>query len=166
MANSRVRSVTLSDVIRNASNETLAANGWTRKTPSPEPTPAIAHRVAAAPKRTKRSYELSLPYPPSANRYWRVYRGIVTKSAEATSYQRAVRVTARAAGCEMLSGDISVTMYVYRPLKRGDLDNRIKVLLDALNGAVYTDDDQVTVIHAERRDDKDNPRVEVLIEQV
>jgi Holliday junction resolvase RusA-like endonuclease len=55
---------------------------------------------------------------------------------------------------------------VYRPQKRGDLDNTLKILVDSMKGIIYHDDEQVTVIHAERYDDKKNPRVDLLIEVV
>jgi Holliday junction resolvase RusA-like endonuclease len=52
-------------------------------------------------------------------------------------------------------------MNFYRPQRRGDLDNRIKVLADALQGILYSDDKQVSELHAYLHDDKQNPRVEV-----
>jgi len=60
-------------------------------------------------------------------------------------------------------GEVHVDLTVYRPKRIGDLDNSIKVLLDSLKGIAFEDDKQVTSIYAERRDDKDDPRVEVLI---
>ncbi len=112
------------------------------------------------------SVTFTLPYPPSANRYWRNVRGMVIKSEEARNYQTEAGWLAKQSGFDCTNQPVSVTMYVYRPQKRGDLDNSIKVLLDSLKGIIYTDDDQVVSIHAERYDDKRNPRVEVLIEEV
>jgi crossover junction endodeoxyribonuclease RusA len=82
-------------------------------------------------------------------------------SAEAKAYKQEVAWIAKAAGIELLVGDIAVTMRVYRPAKRGDLDNSTKILLDSLIGIAYTDDSQIVRIVAERYDDKRNPRVEV-----
>ena len=106
---------------------------------------------------------LTLPTPPSANRYWRTYRNRVTVSDEAKTYKTAVGWIARAVIDEPLQGDVSVTLKVYRKAKRGDLDNYNKVLLDSLSGIAYRDDSQVTELHAYRFDDKHNPRVEVEI---
>lgn len=106
---------------------------------------------------------LTLPTPPSANRYWRTYRNRVTISDEAKTYKTAVGWMARTAIDEPLTGDVSITLRWFRQAKRGDLDNRTKVMLDALNGIAYSDDSQVAEIHAYRYDDKDNPRMEVEI---
>ena len=50
-----------------------------------------------------------------------------------------------------------------RPQRSGDLDNRLKCLLDSLNGIAWSDDGQIVEIHAYRHDDKKNPRVEIEI---
>lgn len=93
---------------------------------------------------------IKLPFPPSANRYWRVFRGRAVKSPEARQYQANVR--ALATGHRPLTGRVSVELRFIRPARRGDLDNRLKVLLDALKGVAYLDDKQVTRILAEQVD--------------
>lgn len=110
--------------------------------------------------------KLTLPIPISANRYWRNYRGRTVISAEAVAYKNEVGWLAKAAGAQLMTGDLSLTMIVYRPAKRGDLDNYTKILADSLQGIVYSNDSQIVRILAERRDDKKNPRVEVEIAQV
>jgi len=104
---------------------------------------------------------ITLPVPPSANRYWRNFRGRMVVSAEARAYKEQAAWIAKAAGMEPVAGDVSVTLRVYRQAKRGDLDNSIKVSLDSLNGVAYSDDSQIVRIVAERYDDKRNPRVEI-----
>lgn len=106
----------------------------------------------------------TLPYPPSANRYWRVYRGRPRPSAEAKAFKAAVGLQMRAAKATPAEGPLSLTVHVFRPQKRGDLDNTLKALCDALNGYAWHDDSQVVEIHAHRHDDKAQPRVEVLVE--
>jgi crossover junction endodeoxyribonuclease RusA len=107
---------------------------------------------------------LTLPYPPSANRYWRSARGRVFVSKEAKDFKATVRDIAQERGLNSpLAGDVIVDMTVYRPAKRGDLDNSIKVTLDSLKGIAFDDDKQVVQIIAERRDDKDDPRVEIVV---
>lgn len=101
----------------------------------------------------------TLPYPPSTNVYWRVFRGRAVLSAEAKKYKATVKVLL--AKHPILSGPVALTAYVYRPQRSGDLDNRLKVLGDALNGVIWADDKQVVEIHAYRHDDKANPRVEI-----
>jgi len=61
---------------------------------------------------------------------------------------------------------VAVTVRLYRPAKRGDIDNSLKVLLDALQGHVYNDDAQIVELHAYRYDDKRDPRVEVDVESI
>jgi crossover junction endodeoxyribonuclease RusA len=103
----------------------------------------------------------TLPYPPSANRYWRKWRGRMVKSNEARDYQEQAGWTAKAAGATLIAGDVALHLHIYRPRRRGDLDNHIKVLVDALQGVAYGNDDQVKEIHAYLGDDKLSPRVEV-----
>ncbi len=109
---------------------------------------------------------LILPYPPSANRYWRTFRGHVTVSAEAKAYKLAVALIGKKSTLRPLDGFIGVALDVYRPRRSGDLDNRLKVTLDALRGIAFHDDSQVVEIRAVRHDDKGNPRVEIEIRSV
>lgn len=106
---------------------------------------------------------LILPPPISANRYWRKFRNRMVVSAEAQAYKREVSLIAAASGLDMLTGDVAIRLDVYREAKRGDLDNKLKVILDSLQGILYADDKQIVEIHARRFDDKHNPRVEVEI---
>lgn len=104
-----------------------------------------------------------LPYPPSSNRYWRVWRGRAVKSSEARAYQAQVRLM-NVGHSGVLASAVVVTCFVFRPAKRGDLDNTLKVMLDALKGIAFIDDKQVVELHAKRFDDKNNPRAEVWVE--
>ena len=106
---------------------------------------------------------ITLDYPPSANRYWRVTRHGIYVSNEAREYKAKVRLVAGLAGIRPMLGPLILQLDVYRPRKSGDLSNRIKVLEDALNGVAYEDDSQIVEIHARRFDSKENPRVEVSI---
>jgi crossover junction endodeoxyribonuclease RusA len=102
---------------------------------------------------------MTLPIPPSANKYW-VYTGRrVVTSPEAKAYKQAVRLLAPR---HIIEGRVAVNVSVFRPAKRGDLDNYLKVMLDALEGVLYHNDKQITEIHAFRYDDKENPRVELV----
>ena len=109
--------------------------------------------------------KITLPYPPSANRYWRHYNGRTVKSREASDYIEVAGWTARAAGVRPTSKPVAVWAIFYRPRKAGDLDNRIKILLDAMEGIAYDDDRQVIELHAKLADDKDNPRVEFEVKE-
>lgn len=109
--------------------------------------------------------KLSLPYPPSANRLWRNWRGRMVLSTEGRAYKQGVKLRALTQGCRPLEGPVVVSVTAYRPRRIGDLDNALKALLDALKGVAFVDDDQVVEIHAMRLDDKADPRVVVEIEE-
>ena len=51
----------------------------------------------------------------------------------------------------------------FKPTSRnyGDFDNLAKAICDALNGIVYKDDSQIVRCVIEKRQDKENPRVEI-----
>ncbi len=103
---------------------------------------------------------LILPMPPSANRYWRVdRRGFTFVSPEAKKYKQAVADMADAG--VLIYSEISVTLKVFRPQRSGDLDNKLKCLIDAMQGVVFANDGQIVEIHAYRYEDKHRPRVEV-----
>lgn len=106
---------------------------------------------------------LQLPYPPSSNRLWRTGNGATYISQEAREYKQNVALLARVAKAKPFDGNVFVNVRVYRPRQSGDLDNRLKVVLDALQGVCYHDDKQVVKIIAERFDDPKHPRVEVEI---
>lgn len=89
-----------------------------------------------------------LPYPPSANRYWRHNRGRTHVSSEARNYREVVSWRVKAdngAQRHTESERLSLTINVYPPdRRRRDLDNTLKVTLDALQHAgVYADDSQI-----------------------
>jgi len=132
---------------------------------------------------------LTLPYPVSANRYWRTYmpKGfkapVTTLSAEAKAYKSEVGWLAKAAGIRApLVGRVAVayTLYPNRPqdwqkrMRRDgaawddtvqciDLDNAQKVLMDALKGIVFEDDRWVRRITAERAEPDGEGRLVVTI---
>lgn len=108
------------------------------------------------------TYHLTLSVPPSANRYWRNVRGRNIVSEEGRVYKEQIGWEARAQGVhEELEGELAVRMKWYREAKRGDLDNRIKIPLDALQGIAYKNDSQVGDIHIERYEDPGDPRLEI-----
>lgn len=106
----------------------------------------------------------TLPLPPSANRYWRIARGRIYRSSEATAYKTEAGYLALAAGVRPLAGPVAVTITIFRARQAGDLDNFLKVALDSLSGIAYADDKQIVKITAERREDKHNPRAVVSVE--
>ena len=147
--------------------------------------PVMAHNARAH----LRPITLVLPYPISANRYWRTYmpKGfkapVTVVSSDAKAYKTEVGWLARAAGIHKpISGRVAVSYVLYpkRPqdwAKRTakdpsgwddsvlciDLDNAQKVLFDALKGVVFDDDKWVRRIHAERAEPDGDARMVVTI---
>lgn len=108
---------------------------------------------------------ITLPLPPSANRYWRQGRdGRVYVSQEAQDYKQLVRLTL--VRRDLIAGDVMLEVKIYRKAKRGDIDNFLKVLFDAMQGVVYENDKQVKCISVFLLDDPKNPRVEVMVGKV
>lgn len=109
---------------------------------------------------------LVLPEPPSANRYWRLWRGKAVKSEAARAYGARAMVAFQNAKGRKTEKPVAVTMHWYRGRRSGDLDNRAKVALDALQGLAYHRDSQVVELHMYRHDDKEKPRLEVVIREI
>ena len=112
---------------------------------------------------------LRLPTPPSANRYWRTTRAGRRPylSEEAKAYKVAVRAVARSCGLPgPFLGKVAVSFLWTRAIRSGDLDNRKKVLFDALQGIAYVNDSQIVEIHAWMRDrDMGTPGVMVQVSE-
>lgn len=87
--------------------------------------------------------ELSLPWPPSVNHYWRSYRGMVVISEAGRKYRAAVaeQVFLQLRGKSTI-GKLKVTIEAWRPdNRRRDLDNLLKAVLDSMGHAgLYIDD--------------------------
>ncbi len=133
--------------------------------------------------------KLVLPYPISANRYWRSFvprghqRAIVTLSDEAKSYKQQVGWMCKAAGIKApIAGrvEVDIKLYPKRPqdwAKRAaknpngwdddvqclDLDNVNKVLFDALKGIAIEDDRWVRRLTSERMEPDGEARVVLVI---
>jgi crossover junction endodeoxyribonuclease RusA len=95
---------------------------------------------------------IDLPVPPSANVYWKCWRGRMVKSKEAREYATEAWRLAREQGAKPVRApaEVAITVAWTRKAKRGDLDNRLKCLLDALKGLAWDDDKQVVSINATR----------------
>lgn len=110
--------------------------------------------------------KITLPYPISANRYWRWSKRGVFVSAEAKAYKEEARWRAWQQGAKCTDKKISMRITLVPRTKRSiDLDNALKIALDALQGVCYWNDSQVERIHIERAvADKKNARLEIEIE--
>lgn len=131
--------------------------------------------------------ELTLPYPISANRYWKAVtipgRTMMVPSKEAKAYKETVGWACKRAGVRApIVGRVAIDIRLYpkRPqdwAKRAakdpltwddsvlclDLDNANKVLFDALKGVAIEDDRWVRRITSERMEPDGEARVVVVI---
>ena len=100
---------------------------------------------------------LILPYPVSANRYWRIARNRVYHSKEALAYRRDVAlIAARGGYAKPLQGNVVVRLALCPEMTakgvasktRLDLDNCMKVALDALQDVAFVNDKQIVELSA------------------
>ena len=99
---------------------------------------------------------LELPHPSSTNRYWRIFRGMAVKSAEARQYKADIQAIAWRQGYGTpLDGPVKVEMtyhpkrpktYKGGPVRSFDIDNVAKVAIDSLNAIAWHDDKQITFL--------------------
>jgi crossover junction endodeoxyribonuclease RusA len=139
-----------------------------------------------------KSITLTLPYPISANRYWRTFmpKGfkapVTTLSSEAKAYKEQVGWLVKAAGIRApIAGRVAVSyvLYPHRPqdwqkrmrtlgstwddgVQCIDLDNAQKVLFDSLKNLAFEDDKWVRRITAERAEPDGEARVVVTITEI
>lgn len=86
---------------------------------------------------------LTLPWPPSVNKYWRTFQGRMIISAEGRSYRKAVadQVLIQR-GAKHYAGKLRVNIEAFRPdNRRRDLDNLLKAVLDGCTHAGVWEDD-------------------------
>ena len=63
---------------------------------------------------------------------------------------------------EPIVGNVELDIMWFRPAARGDADAILKVLLDSLQGYVYTNDSQIRTFRVSLYEDRQNPRIELV----
>ena len=89
--------------------------------------------------------QLTMPWPPSVNNYWRMARGRIYISAKGVAYREAVKVITQGAGFFNPDTRLDVAIIANPPdRRRRDIDNLLKCTLDSLEHAnIFADDSQV-----------------------
>ncbi len=95
---------------------------------------------------------MDLPYPPSANTYWRHARGRHYISPNGLAFRAAVCTAAKLHGLIAPDGRLALAVKLYPPDKRKrDIDNICKALLDSLtNSGIIQDDSLIDHLIIER----------------
>lgn len=105
-------------------------------------------------------FQGALPLPPTANHRLTPIRGRQVKGAKYRAYQKDV---AKFKGVwKLFIKPVSLHIDVYQPTKAGDIDSRLKALLDALTGVIYEDDKLIKHLHVVKEKDSAFPRVEII----
>lgn len=126
--------------------------------------------------------KLTLPSPPSLNElYGRNRFGGVHKKKAHRDFMATVQKIITEKKIKPFKKPVRLEISWYRPSKRGDLDNIMKTLFDALEVPVvkvkrkvvdigkyglYHNDSQVDQLLACKNDDKKNPRVEIVAYEI
>ena len=87
--------------------------------------------------------EMTLPWPPTVNTYWRYWQGKVLISKKGREYRKAVagEVLLQKAN-KNIDYAMKVEIKAYRPdRRRRDLDNILKAILDSMTHAGVMQDD-------------------------
>ena len=97
----------------------------------------------------------------------RVYNGHATTPKRTREYEALVRDAA--AICwqgDPTTAQVRVELRFWRGDKRKvDLDNLVKAVLDALNGVVWEDDEQIIQLTAYKNYNKSRPRVDIQVDR-
>ena len=107
---------------------------------------------------------INFPFPVSANQYWQIHGKRLIKSKKARAYISSVTYTwlvAKSNGMKSFDKDATLALSIaaHYPVRCGpdsDLDNNIKVLVDAMETAgVFHNDNQFRHVQISREKSKD-----------
>jgi len=110
--------------------------------------------------------ELSLPFPPSVNSYYRsIARGKICQaiiSKKGREYKD--KVKSFVGSSTLTDKPLSVAIKLHAPDKRKrDIDNYLKALLDSLTGCIWVDDSQINELSITRNEVVTNGKVKVKV---
>jgi crossover junction endodeoxyribonuclease RusA len=113
---------------------------------------------------------ITLPYPPTVNTYWRnTPKGVlISKRGREYRNQAIESCILQGVAYTRLEGRLAVDITAYMPdRRRRDIDNLTKSLLDSLaHAAVFLDDEQVDELTIRRGEREPPGRIEIEISQL
>lgn len=132
---------------------------------------------------TMGAFSVTLPYPPTINHYWKTFQREAGQPIEyaltpkgkrfrrlVQQYIMLARTQARSEGVELpIPGPVCVSAFVYPPdLRKRDLDNILKPLLDSLqhSGVVKDDADISTLLVKRCARDRSGGKVHVTVNKI
>lgn len=111
--------------------------------------------------------KIKLPYPPSTNRYYRIFKGRMLISRDGRAYRKLVLLCVKMKMmCKNLKEPVKMYIEAFPPDNRKrDIDNIQKPLIDALEKAeVFINDSQIKLLISEKKEsNKEDPHVNVYI---
>lgn len=112
-------------------------------------------------------YQITLPWPPSANTYYRRSGRHIHLSNKGRKFKTDAMATLKSLrlDAEQITERLTVRMELHPPNRRKfDIDNRIKPVLDALQrGGLIVDDEQIDDLRIKRGDHDTERRGFVII---
>lgn len=116
----------------------------------------------------------------------RFFNGRAVTPKDTVSYENWVKICYQEQCNKKLEGPVKATINIYhqipksytkkrvqaikigleKPLKKPDIDNIVKIILDALNGVAYQDDTQVVNLMANKHYTEEFEKVEIELEEI
>ena len=112
---------------------------------------------------------LELPYPPSANRYWRYTSRGVYVTKEARSYKQEIVNLTRSLNLKCYDDKQKLKVFIVCHVpdkRRRDLDNVLKITLDSLSSIAWEDDSQIDDLRIIRGDIIKNGKLELTVSEI
>ena len=112
--------------------------------------------------------EITLPWPPSYNNYYRIAGKRLVIGKVGKRFRRAASLIAAYQKAETFLGPVHMEIDLHPPDKRRrDCDNYQKIVCDALqHGLVYKDDSQIMKLTTEKKEKHPDGKVVVRVYEV
>ena len=110
-------------------------------------------------------YQVTLPWPPTVNTYYSVFRGRKLLSKQARAYKKECSFFLKSIGMDC---ELQIEIACHMPDKRKrDLDNLLKPLLDVMtDNGVFKDDSQIADLRIYKTDYGEKGTVTIAIKEL